>query len=61
VFNADIDNISGASAYNLELDGLTNGVGFPTLIGGPVTNAAFGSVVEPAIQAEEAAFIGLGF
>jgi hypothetical protein len=61
VFNADIDNQSGAAAYNLELDGLTNGIGFPTLIGGPVTNVAFGAVVEPAIQAEEAAFGGLGF
>lgn len=61
VFNADIDNQSGAAAYNLELDGITNGPGFPTLIGGPVTNAVFGSIVEPAIQAEEAAFTGLGF
>jgi hypothetical protein len=61
VFPADIDNQSGAAAYNLELDGLTNGVGFPTLIGGPVTIVPFGSVVEPAIVAEELAFIALGF
>jgi hypothetical protein len=61
VFNADINNLSGAASYILELDGITNGVGFPTLIGGPVTNTAFGTVVEPAIQAEEAAFAGLGF
>jgi hypothetical protein len=43
------------------LDGITNGIGFPTLIGGPITNAAFGTIVEPAIQAEETAFGGLGF
>jgi hypothetical protein len=61
VFPADINNLSGAAAYILELDGITNGPGFPTLIGGPVTNTAFGTIVEPSISAEEAAFAGLGF
>jgi hypothetical protein len=58
---AAIDNNSGAPAFILELDGTTNGVGFPTIVGGPVTQAQFGSTVDPAIAAEEAAFIGLGF
>lgn len=60
VFEAAILNANVAAAYNLELDGLTNGVGFPTVIGA-VTSPAFGTVVEPAIQAEETAFTGLGF
>jgi hypothetical protein len=58
---ADIINNSGAASYILEVDGLTNGVGNPTVIVGAVTPTAFGTVVDPAITAEEAAFAGLGF
>jgi len=61
VFPADIFNFSGAASYILELDGLTNGVGFPTVLLGGVTPTPYGTVVEPAIEAEEAAFTALGF
>lgn len=58
---ADIFNNSGAASYILEVDGLTNGVGNPTVAGGAVTPTPFGTVVDPAIAAEETAFAGLGF
>lgn len=58
---ADIVNNSGGASYILEVDGLTNGVGNPNVIFGAVTPTPFGTVVDPAIAAEEAAFAGLGF
>ncbi len=60
LFDVPFINNSGAPAFVVELDGSTNGIGYPTFIGA-FTNALFGSTIEPAIQAEEAAFTGLGF
>lgn len=59
VFDAQLTNNSGLAAGVLELDGLTNGVGFPTAIN--FSSAPYGSTCEPAIEAEEAAFDALGF
>ncbi len=58
--DATVVNNSGAPSFVLELDGLTNGAGVPTIIGA-VTNQPFGSTCLPAIVAEEAAFNLLGF
>jgi hypothetical protein len=57
---AFVTNAAGAAGYILELDGLTNGLGVPIVIG-PVTTAPFGTFCEPAIAAEEAFFIASGF
>jgi hypothetical protein len=57
---AFVVNNGGAAAFILELDGLTNGIGVPIVIG-PVTNAPYGTFCEPAINAEEAFFIANGF
>lgn len=59
VFPATLINNSGTPAGILELDGLTNGIGFPTAIN--FTPQLFGSTCEPAITAEEAAFAAAGF
>jgi hypothetical protein len=53
-------NNSGAGAFTLELDGLTNGLGVPTLVG-PFTILPFGSTCSPAIDAEDLAFRLDGF
>ncbi len=57
---AFVVNNAGAASYTLELDGLTNGLGVPVIIGA-VTPASYGTVCEPAIAAEEAFFISSGF
>jgi hypothetical protein len=53
-------NAGLAADFTLELDGLTNGIGQPGVIG-VVTVAPFGTVCQPAIAAEEAFFLGVGF
>ncbi len=57
---AFVFNPGNPTAFTLELDGLTNGIGVPTIVD-PVTLAPFGTFCEPAIAAEEALFISKGF
>jgi hypothetical protein len=59
-FAAQVVNNAAPASYLLELDGLTNGLGQPTIIGA-VTIVPFGSACQPAIAAEEAFFILNGF
>lgn len=57
-------NSGGAANFTLELDGITNGIAFdfsnPQIVG-PRTPAPFGTVCEPAVDANKAAFDALGF
>lgn len=52
---------AGVNPITLELDGLTNGPGFPSAPAGAIVNAGFGTTCEPAIQAQETTFTGFGF
>ncbi len=60
---AVVENLAAAVSFTLELDGLSNGLGQPVILGGPaaVTIVPFGSACQPAISAEEAFFILNGF
>ena len=57
-------NAAPAAQFEMELDGISNGVAFdftnPQIIGG-VTPRPFGSTCEPAIAATTTAFEALGF
>jgi hypothetical protein len=57
---AVLTNFSGPGNFQVELDGLTNGLGQPVLIGA-FSFPAFGTVCGPAIDAEELAFELAGF
>lgn len=56
-------NAAGPAGFTVELDGLTNGFGVPVLNpnAAAFTISAFGTVCEPAIVVEEAAFSAAGF
>ncbi len=62
-FAAQVINLGPPASFILELDGLTNGLGQPVIVGGPatVTIVPFGTVCQPAIAAEEAFFQANGF
>lgn len=57
---AIVTNAGGAASFRLELDGLTNGVGVPTIVGA-VTPGPFSAVCLPAFNTEAAAFVADGF
>ncbi len=58
---AVLSNFSGAGNFTVELDGLTNGIGQPVFAVGPFNIQPFGTVCDPAINAEELAFELSGF
>ena len=57
---ANITNFAGGAAFTIELDGLTNGPAATNLFGA-FTTPPFGSTCQPAIDAEDVIFQGLGF
>ena len=54
-------NLGLPADFQLELNGFTNGLTFATPFPMNITQVGFGNVVEPAIDAEEAAFAAGGF
>lgn len=54
-------NASAMADFQLELNGFTNGPTFAVPFPGNITPVGFGNVVEPNIEAEEAAFSVAGF
>ena len=54
-------NVAGIGDFTLEVDGFTNGIGFANPFPANITDTLFGTIVEPANDAAEAAFLLDGF